>query len=171
MFDGGSRFLPVLGRNVASTPQRHLQQQRLRPSRPDSSSIRVGNALEELVGNLRQYVDRRHQMSEWDDRHRIHIIRAVLLGTAVPETDFVLVVEPLLIVCAREAVQHPATEASSRSAAITLDVWTGESGTHPGAQLLKPVAQQLLKSRPDHFTCSQQELLIPVRESDDPLQI
>jgi hypothetical protein len=89
----------------------------------------------------------------------------------VPETDLVLVVEPLLILCACEAVQHAATEASSRCAAVTLDVWTGESGMHPGAQLLKPMAQQLLKSRPDHFTCSQQQLLIPVGESDDPLQI
>jgi hypothetical protein len=110
-------------------------------------------------------------MSKRDDRHRIRIIRAVLLGTAVPETDFVLVVQPLLIVCAREAVQHPATEASSRSAAVTLDVWTGESCMHPGAQLLKPMAQQLLKSRPDHFTCSQEQLLIPVGESEDALQI
>src|SRR6266571_1206017 len=95
----------------------------------------------------------------------------VLLGTAVPETDFVLVVQPLLIVCAREAVQHPATEASSCSAAVTLDVWTGERGMHPGTQLLKPMAQQLLESRPDHFTCSQQQLLIPVAESEDALQI
>src|SRR2546427_7030518 len=110
-------------------------------------------------------------MSKWDDRHRIHIIRAVLLGMAVPETDFVLVVEPLLIVCARKAVQHPATEASSRSAAVTLDVWTGESCMHPGTQLLKPMAQQLLDSRPDQFTCSQQEPLIPVGESEDALQI
>src|SRR5439155_25954050 len=69
------------------------------------------------------------------------------------------------------AVQHPATEARSRSAAVTLDVWTGESGMHPGTQLLKPMAQQLLESRPDHFTCSQQQLLIPVAESEDALQI
>src|SRR5947209_17011736 len=96
-------------------------------------------------------------MSKWDDRHRIHLVRSVLLGTAVPETDFVLVVQPLLIVGAREAVQHPATEARSRSAAVTLDVWTGESGMHPGTQLLKPMAQQLLESRPDHFTCRSEE--------------
>src|SRR6266705_2423490 len=77
----------------------------------------------------------------------------------------------ILIVSASEAVQHPATEARSRSAAVTLDVWTGESGMHPGTQLLKPMAQQLLKSRPDHFTCSQQQPLIPVGESEDALQI
>jgi hypothetical protein len=33
------------------------------------------------------------------------------------------------------------------------------------------MAQQLLKSRPDHFTCPQQQLLIPVGESEDALQI
>jgi hypothetical protein len=33
------------------------------------------------------------------------------------------------------------------------------------------MAQQLLKSRPDHFTCSQEQLLIPVGESEDALQI
>src|SRR5207247_11458124 len=104
-------------------------------------------------------------------RYRNRITCGVIQGTSGPETDFELVDEPLLIVSAREADQHHATEASTSSAAVTLGVWTGESGMHPGAQLLRPMAQQLFKSRPDHFTCSQQQLLIPVGESDDALQI
>ena len=76
---------------------------------------------------------------------------ALLMMPPFPETDFVLVVEPLLIVGAREAVQHPACEASSRGAAVPLHVRAGERGVHPGTKLPEPMTHQLLKSRRDQL--------------------
>ncbi len=103
------------------------------------------------------------------DRHRVHLIRLVLLRRVMSQPDLVLIVEPVLIIGPIAGVVHPLNEPLVRSFEVLLVNFSirpherrhedvAENPTSPLEQVIDVVRQKL--------TCSFEVLFILLGESD-----
>src|ERR1700694_3792777 len=110
-------------------------------------------------------------MPQGDNGHRVHVVGLVLPGPVMAEADLMLVGKPLFIVLAYEAVHDATPEPCPGDGPVPFGVRAGECRMHPGTDLSEPMINQLLEPGPDKSPGSVQQLLVPLGEAEQPLQV